>query len=183
MSRRTEIYLLVGLALVLGSVLYYSRSGGDSGSPGVLAENSKFMPLDVREPRLHTELLDRLRKLQYAGTHRNIFVAAPPPSAQAPVQQQQAPEPFVGPRLPPPPPPLQVPAEFFGYETRPASGRRTGFFTSGDDVLVVAEGDTFLGRFRLVHIGNDSADVEEIATGRHATVPMTQPPPEQAGVQ
>ena len=41
-----------------------------------------------------------------------------------------------------------------------------------------AEGDTFLNRFRLVHIGNDSADVEEISTGRHATVQMVQPPPE-----
>ncbi len=62
--------------------------------------------------------------------------------------------------------------------TRSASGRRVAFFTSGDDVLVVAEGDTFLGRFRLVHIGNDTADVEELGTGRHTTVPMVQPPGE-----
>jgi hypothetical protein len=181
MSRRTEIYLLVGLAIVLGLVLYYSKTGAESGGPGVFAEDSKFLPLDVREPRLHTELLDRLRKLQYLGTHRNIFVAQPPLSAQAAAQQQKAPDPFVGPRLPPPPPPLQVPAEFFGYETRPASGSRTAFFTSGDDVLVVAEGDTFLGRFRLTHIGNDSAEVEEIATGRHSTVPMVQPPAQAGG--
>jgi hypothetical protein len=180
MSRRSEIYLLVGLALVLGFVLYHSKSGAESGGQGVFAENTRFLPLDVREPRLHTELLDRLRKLQYSGAHRNIFVAMAPPS-QIPVQQQIVPQPFMGPRPPPPPPPLQVPAEFFGYATRPVSGRRTAFFTSGDDVLVVAEGDTFLGRFRLIHIGNDSADVEEIATGRHATVIMVQPPSEQAG--
>src|SRR5580700_976176 len=123
MSRRTEIYLLVSLIIVLGLVFYYSRSSPESGGSGVLAENSKFLPLDVREPRLHTELLDRLRKLEYSGTHRNIFVAAPPSPVQVPGQQQKAPEPFVGPRLPPPPPPLQVPAEFFGYETRPGSGR------------------------------------------------------------
>jgi hypothetical protein len=28
----------------------------------------------------------------------------------------------------------------------------------------------------LIHIGNDSADVEEISSGRHARVAMVQPP-------
>ncbi len=183
MSRRTQIYLLVGLGIVLAIALFDAyRSDSPAGS-GVLAYDSRFQPLDVQEPRLHTELLDRIRKLEYTGTHRNIFVAAPPPPPPSAVQTAQKPaERFVGPQPPPPPPPLQVPAEFFGYATRPASGRRVAFFTSGDDVLVVPEGDTFLGRFRLVRIGNDSADVEEIATGRHATVQLVQPPPEQSGL-
>jgi hypothetical protein len=51
---------------------------------------------------------------------------------------------------------------------------------SGEDVIVVAEGDTFLNRFRLVRIGNDSADVEEIATGRDANVALEQLPQGQA---
>ncbi len=162
--------------------LFNAYRGDSPAGSGVLAYDSRFQPLDVQEPRLHTELLDRIRKLEYTGTHRNIFVAAPPPPPPSAVQTPQKPvERFVGPQPPPPPPPLQVPAEFFGYATRPASGRRVAFFTSGDDVLVVPEGDTFLGRFRLVHIGNDSADVEEIATGRHATVQLVQPPPEQSG--
>lgn len=55
------------------------------------------------------------------------------------------------------------------------SGRRVGFFKFGEDVLVVPEGDTFLNRFRLVRIGNDSADVEQLSDGRHATVSMVQP--------
>ena len=50
------------------------------------------------------------------------------------------------------------------------------FFTSGDDVFVVAEGDKFLNAFRLIHIGNESADVEEISTGRHATLLLVEPP-------
>jgi hypothetical protein len=181
--RRNEIYLLIGLAVVLGATLYYSRTSPSSGGSGVFAENARFVPLDIREPRLHTEMLERLRKLGYEGTHRNIFVATEPPAVQAPGKAQAPPERFVGPQPPPPPPPLQIPAEFFGYETRGGSGRRTAFFTSGDDVLIVVEGDTFLGRYRLVRIGNDSADVEEIATGRHATVPIVQPPAETAGGQ
>ena len=57
----------------------------------------------------------------------------------------------------------------------PASGKRLAFFLDGDDVLVVEEGSVFLNRFRLDKIGNDSADVEEISSGRHATVQMVQP--------
>jgi hypothetical protein len=182
--RRTEIYLLIGLAVVLGATLYYSKSSPSSGGAGVFAENARFVPLDIREPHLHTEMLERLRKLGYEGMHRNIFVATEPAAVLAAGKPQAPPERFVGPQPPPPPPPLQIPAEFFGYETRRGSGRRTAFFTSGDDVLIVAEGDTFLGRYRLVHIGNDSADVEEVATGRHATVPIVQPPSsESAGAQ
>jgi hypothetical protein len=33
-----------------------------------------------------------------------------------------------------------------------------------------------LNGFRLIRIGNDSAEVEEIATGRRATIPLVQPP-------
>jgi hypothetical protein len=77
---------------------------------------------------------------------------------------------------PPPSPPPQVHAEFFGYASQTRTGRRVGFFTSGDDVLVVAEGASFLSGFRLVRIGNDSADVEEISSGRHVMMPMVQPP-------
>lgn len=185
MSRRqAEIYLLLALGIILVVAFYYSTRSGAPGSSGVFAESSAFQPLDVQEPRLHVDRLEKLRKLESPGPHRNIFVAEPTPPAQVPGQQaMKPPEPFIGPRQPPPPPPLQVPAEFFGYATRGAAGRRIAFFTSGEDVLVVAEGDTFLGRFRLVRIGNDTADVEELGTGRHTTVPMIQPPSEQAGAQ
>jgi hypothetical protein len=116
--------------------------------------------------------LEKIRKTEYSGSHRNIFSATAPP-VEKPKTEASA---FVGPRPAPPPPPLQVPGEFFGYAWRPHSEKRAAFFTSGDDVLIVHEGDTFLGGFRLVHIGNDSADVEEISSGRHASVPLVQPP-------
>jgi hypothetical protein len=183
MSRRTQIYVLLGLGVILVVTVFYSTRGAAPGASGSV-ESANFQPLDIQEPRLHLDRLEKLRKLEISGPHRNIFVASAPPITLGPGQQAgKPPEPFVGPRQPPPPPPLQIPAEFFGYATRPASGRRVAFFTSGDDVLVVAEGDTFLGRFRLVHIGNDTADVEELGTGRHTTVAMVQPPSDQAGAQ
>lgn len=182
MSRRTQIYVLIALGVVFLGVLYNTLHSSTSTGSGVLAENSSFQPLDIQEPSLHLDRLEKLRKMQGSGPHRNIFVAAAIPPPLAPGQQAaKPPEAFVGPKPPPPPPPLQVPAEFFGYATRRTSGKRVAFFTSGDDVLVVPEGDSFLGRYRLVHIGNDTADIEELGTGRHTTVTMVQPPGEAGG--
>ena len=153
-----------------------AEAGARLGLSGVLAADSKFEPLDVQEPSLRLDQLDRLRKLEYSGSHRNIFVAGAPPLPKPGGEAAADARPFIGPKLPPPPPPLQIPAEFFGYASQPTSGKRVAFFTSGDDVLVVAEGDKFLNSFRLIHIGNESADVEEISSGRHATVQLVQPP-------
>jgi hypothetical protein len=180
MSQQKKIYFLAGLLVLAGLAYWYeNRDSGPGVSGGVVtAADLQFHPLDIQEPRLRLDQLARLQKLEYSGVHRNIFVEAPPPPP--PSVQQVAQQRMVGPMPPPPPPPLQVPAEFFGYASRPTPGKKVAFFTSGDDVLVVAEGDIFLNRFRLVHIGNDSADVEEISSGRHASMPMVQPPPDQA---
>jgi hypothetical protein len=174
--RRNE-KILAGLlaVLLLGAAYYFVTSRGDGpGLPGVLAADPKFQPLDVQEPALRLDLLERTRNYEPTGSRRNIFLAAPPPSKQP--MQVKAPPIFVGPQLPPPPPPLQVPVEFFGVASRAPRGRPVAFFSSGDDVLIAGEGDTFLTRFRLDRINKDSADVEEIATGRHATLPLVQPP-------
>jgi hypothetical protein len=176
MSKRSEIYVLGALLAVLVVVLYfYVGRGHSSSTPRVVTADTKFHPLDVQEPQLRVDLLAKLQKLEYTGSHRNIFVAEPPPPPkQAHVEEAAAR--FIGPEKPPPPPPVQVPGELFGYASEPTTGHRVAFFTEGDDVLVVAEGATFLGRFRLVHVTDNSADVEQISDGRHATVPMVQPP-------
>ena len=167
MKQRTLIYVLGALLAVLGVALYYEFRGASPAAGGVLAADTKFVPLDVHEPELRIDLLKRLSQLEYSGTHRNIFVAGAPPLAVV-----AAPPRFVGPPLPPVPPPLQVPAEYFGYAMQPHAGRRVAFLTSGEDVLLVAEGDTFLNRFRLARVGDESLDVEEISTGRHASLPI-----------
>jgi hypothetical protein len=175
MSQRVRVSLLLAVLVVLAAMLFYGHSQEPS-QPGVLSADTRFQPLNVKEPELRIDLLEQLQKAEYTGSKRNIFVGEappPPPSAAKPVVE--APPPFVGPQVPPPPPPVQVGAEFFGYETA-ASGKRVAFFKNGDDVIVVAEGDTLLNRFKLVKIGNDTADVMEISSGRHAIVPLTQAP-------
>ena len=181
MKGRRDLYVLAGLVVVLAAAAYYffaNRSGGPV-IPGVLAADTKFQPLNVQEPALRMDLLDKIHKQHYEGSHRNIFVAGPllvQPTARAASPERT----LIGPRFVPPAP-LVVPAEFFGYATPAHGGRRTAFFTSGDDVLIVAEGDTLLGRFRVDRINNDTVDVEELSSGRHTTLRMVQPPDQAQG--
>jgi len=179
MSRRTQIFALAGLLAALLAAFWFTERNPVPGISGVAAD-TQFKPLDVQEPQLRLDLLAKIKGLEYSGAHRNIFVEAPLPVVLTPAQRaKESARRFVGPMLPPPPPPLSVPVQFFGYESLPGSGKRVAFFTSGDDVLTVAEGDAFLGSFRLVHIGNDSAVVEEISSGRRATIQLI--PQEQPG--
>ena len=80
-----------------------------------------------------------------------------------------------GPPPPPPEPPLTVPATFFGYATNPRTKNRLAFFSTTDDVFIVGEGGVLMNRYRLVRIGNVSADFEEVSSGKHATLQMSQP--------
>lgn len=174
MSKRSQIYLLVGLVILAG-IAYFASRNAVRVLPGVLADDVKFEPLSVQEPQLRLDLLEKLHTLAYSGTHRNIFSAAPPPIAVPPGGKVKTARPM-GPPVPPPPPPLEVPVQFFGQATMTDTGKHVAFFTNGDDVLVVEEGSSFLNRFRLIHIGNDAADVQEISTGRHATLAIVPPP-------
>jgi hypothetical protein len=175
-KQRMEISVLVGLLAVGALVYFFNRSQMGGGMPQVSAD-AKFVPLSVQEPQLRLDLLAKLQKEESLSAHRNIFNATPPPQELTQEQKREQERRYPTVPLPPPIPPVQVPGEFFGYAVRPApSGTRFGFFKNGDDVLVVAEGDKFLSNYRLIHIGNDSADVEEISSGRHARVAMVQPP-------
>jgi hypothetical protein len=179
MSKRTQTYVLGALLVVLLYIFYsyvFSKDAG-SGLQGVLASDTKFQPINVEEPQLRVDLLEKLKQDGYASTtHRNIFAFGPPPPPPMTAQEKARLEHKIyGPQPPPPPAPVNVGATLFGYGSMPQSGKRVAFFLDGEDVLVVAEGSVFLNRFRLIRVGNDSADVEEISSQRHATVQMTAP--------
>ncbi len=59
--------------------------------------------------------------------------------------------------------------KFFGYGTMPNGTSRRAFLTDGDEVYIVGEGDTLLGKFRVMKIGNANLDFEEIASGRRGS--------------
>ncbi len=181
MTEKQKLYLVVSLFLTAIPAYWMNRSSGPVtiGATG----DERFVPLQVSDPSLRLDLLARARGREYSGEHRNIFGLEAPPPTPKQVAEAKKEKAFrsMGPQQPPPPPPVTVPATFFGYALNPQSGKRQAFFTNGEDVFVVEEGGMLLNHFRLISIGNNSADLEETSSGRHATVPLLQPTPGGGG--
>lgn len=169
MSQRFQLYLLVALLVLLAAVTLYNWNQ----SPEMVAAfggGEKFEPLSVENPFLRLDKLERIRKLEYKGSRRSIFTAQLPPPVQPVVPKGDAAS--VG---PPPEPALTLPVKFFGYATDPNSGRKRAFFTNGEDVFILSEGEVLQNRFRLLRIGNTTADFEEVQSGKRASLPLEQP--------
>jgi hypothetical protein len=175
-TRKKQVALLAGLFVLLLLILYLSNRSPQI-APVVSSANENFRPIAVENPALRLDLLNRLKKLQYQGSHRNIFstVAAPPVSAVPP--PSAAVPPPINPTVPTGPAPLVVPATFYGFVTDARTGTRRAFFMEGENVYIIGVGETLLGRFRLMQIGNSSVEMEEITTGRRATLTMEEPNP------
>jgi hypothetical protein len=169
MTQKFQLYLLGALLVLLAGVTLYNWNQSPE-LAGVFRASEKFEPLSVENPSLRIDKLERIRKLEYNGSRRSIFTAYMPPPP-APVIPKVDPS-----KLPPPPdPPLTLPVKFFGYATDPNSGRKRAFFTNGEDVFILSEGEMLQNRFRLLRIGNATADFQEIQSGKRATLPLEQP--------
>jgi hypothetical protein len=174
MSRRNQTIVLVLLVAVLGGTVAYNYwPSGDSAK--VPTSTGKFAPINVDNPALRMDILQHFLSLEYKGAHRNIFTATLPPPPQ-PVQQAPV---NVAPPVSAGPAPLTVDAKYFGYVSDLRGSHRRAFFATGnnEDVFIAGEGDTLMGRFRVVRITNTTADVEEVSSGRRATLIMEQPGP------
>jgi hypothetical protein len=179
MTRRTQFVVFIVLLGVLAAVVfnvYRSRSSAEEDSPQPVSLNAKFAPLGVDNPALRLDILQRFLALEYKGVHRNIFSATLPPPPASPPSKQPV---VVAPPPPSGPPPLTVDAKYFGYVSDYGGSHRRAFFATGgsDDIIIAGEGDTFMGRFRVIHLTNTTADVEEVATGRRATLTLEEPSP------
>jgi hypothetical protein len=169
MKQRKQLVVLAVLLLTAGVIwfLYFERDRpivtADAGSA---AQN--YQLLSVENPQLHTDRLKRARETEYKSTGRNIFSLTPPPPLQ-PTQPTHTLEPTDTPVPPPPPEPPKLPLKFFGYGTVPYGSARRAFFTDGEEVHVVAEGELLLNRFRILKVGNASLEFEEVSSGRRGT--------------
>jgi hypothetical protein len=128
----------------------------------------------VDNPALHWDILHKAQKTEYKGGGRNPFslqaepVVANPALVQASTQRLHS---FVGPRREPPPVPPTWPGNvsFFGYGTVPNGTARRAFLTVDGEVLVVGEGDTLLGRYRILQVNNGNLEFQDISTGLRNT--------------
>ena len=173
MTQKNQMILLAALVLIMAVVWYVNRTESPV-VPGNVASVHEYQLLAVENPQLHRDKMEAAEKTEYHSLGRNPFSEiAPPPEQQKTVKTAETYTPKGPPVLPPPPPPTLPPnMKFFGYGTIPNGTLRRAFLSDGDEVYIVGEGDTLLGRFRIVKISNANLEFEEIATGRHNTVTL-----------
>jgi hypothetical protein len=175
MNEKTKGILLAGL-VVVAALVWYLETRRDS----VAIATSQFgdlnyKPLAIENPALQREKQEASRKTQYKGGGRDLFSQMAPPPVTAHKEERPT---QVGPIQPAPPPPPSLPGnvKFFGYGTVPNGTAKRAFLSDGDQIFIVAEGDTLLGRYRVVKIGNANLDFEEIASGRRGSTALSEEP-------
>jgi hypothetical protein len=162
MKEKNQIIALIGLAVVAAMVWFWNthQSPTSTGTGSIAV----YTPMTVENPAIQTWKIAKVQKTEYKSGGRNPFSAVAPPPPQPKVPQPGDKD-FVAP-TPPPPPPPELPAKFYGYGTVPNGTARRAFLTDGDEVYIVAEGDTFLSRYRILKIGNATIEFEEVSSGR-----------------
>lgn len=165
---KIEIGVLAVLVLAVGTLWYYYRHPATE-SAQAAAPGEHYKPMGVENPQIHWARLTEAQRTDYKSTGRDIFSRELPPPPPRPVHiPKPGDKDFVKPVEVPPPPP-QLPLKFFGYGTVPVGASRRAFLTDGEEVYIVAEGDTLLGRYRIVRINNVNLEFEEISSGRRGS--------------
>jgi hypothetical protein len=135
-----------------------------------------YKVLAEEDPQIHWEEMKRAQSTEYNSNGRNPFsiVAAP----ILPVGQSKPGEVTVPlPQGPPPPPPKPTTAtappnlKYFGYVV-PAGSSRRACITDGEDIYIVPEGQTLLGRYRILKVGNSVLEFQEISSGLPGKMPL-----------
>ena len=134
------------------------------------------LPLQERlDPTLDLRLLAQTEQTKYTGSGRNIFVAQvdiPAPVAPAVIESTG---PIGPPAPPPPPPPPPINLKFFGFANKPGEPKKV-FLSQGEDVFIAVEGDIVDRRYKVVHIGPASVEIEDVLYNNKQNIPLTQAP-------
>jgi hypothetical protein len=187
MKQRRQFAVLAALLLV-ALVIWWSYFRGER--PVVTADNPPITQsirlLSVENPQLHWPALDKARKTEYKGAGRNPFSATPAASAPSAVAPRAHPKPKFVPSGPnpadanlPPPPACVLPPnmKFFGYGTVPNSRSLRAFFSNGEDIYVVTEGEILLNQYRILKINKTNLEFEQVSSGcTRATAPFVEQP-------
>ena len=119
------------------------------------------------DPTLRFDWLKSSEEVTYKGTGRDIFRSQPEEAAiQKPLPPDKQPNAV---QAPPPPPPIDL--KFYGFASR-KDGYKRIFLSKGEDIFVAKEGDIVDRRYKIVHIGQNSVDVEDVLTNNRQTLPL-----------
>jgi hypothetical protein len=172
MKRRGQLIVLAVLIVTFAVLQFALRE--EPAAPAVVAGKTAAAPRGGARASL-SAIPDSLLQVKErkpdsrgrAAARRNIFEygrrAAPPPTEVA----------MAPPPAPPPPPP--APLRFYGFAERSQGGRRQIFLTDGEEVYLAAEGDVVLRRYRVLRVGNQSIELEELSGKQRWVVPLEQP--------
>jgi hypothetical protein len=162
-----QLLVLAAVAVVAVGVVVARRPDTPAGTPAARSNARRANP---RAAEQSTTVADvRLELLKTAPSElepstRNPFQfkpKAPPPAPRPVVSAERGAPPVViappaVPQGPPPPPPITL--KYIGVlET--SQGRVAAFRDSGGDIVYGKEGDIIDGRYRLLKIGVESADL------------------------
>ncbi len=124
------------------------------------------------DPTLQLDLLKSSEDTKYEGSGKNIFVAGaePIPQPKAPAQTDDAHK-VETPPAPPPLPPINL--KFFGFASKPGEPKKV-FLSQGEDVFIAGEGEIVDRRYRILHIGPASVEIEDVLNNNRQSIPLTQ---------
>jgi hypothetical protein len=136
------------------------------------------------DPTLRLDLLAKVQNVALEGGSRNLFqfgVAPPPPVPATPIKNpskiaiNNLPVVVPPPSGPPPPPaPVPIPLKYYGYSNARGEARKKAFFLDGDDIIVAWEGDIVKSRYKVIHVGVNSVDVEDTQLKNKQTLPLAE---------
>ncbi len=175
MKKQQKQLAVLAALVVVAALVWYLDS--DKPMPGIVNQQfvaQSYSPLPVENPALHWDRLEAARKTEYQGGGRNPFSFQAEPLAANPAlvaANAKKPFPRQGPMPVPPPAPPTWPGNvsFFGYGTVPNGTARRAFLSVDGEVQVVGEGDTLLGRFRILQVSNGVIEFQDISTGLRNT--------------
>jgi hypothetical protein len=175
-KKKTLLAAVLMVAAVALLVYQFSGGGSESAAPQFAVTSAAPGAKPARKPQnlmarsldpsLRFDLLKSSEDVTYKGTGRNIFRSeAPPPeipNAVAPVMPPVA-------QAPPPPPPSGL--KFYGF-AGPRNGTKKVFLLKGEDIFLAKEGDVVDRRYKVVRVGANTVEIEDVLTNHTETLPL-----------
>jgi hypothetical protein len=173
-----QILILTGL-MVVAILVWYFQFAKRPVAAGFSLDSKTYTPINAQDFGGVLDKLDKAQSTEYKSTGRNIFVmgAVPAPAADDGPKAIQKPAYLNrGPQLPPPPPKPVLGWKFFGYGNLPSGGPRQAFLLDGEDVRIVSEGETVQNSIRILRIGNETIEYEDVNTHQRNSNPIEAAP-------
>lgn len=122
------------------------------------------------DPTVRFDLLKAAEETRYEGSNRNIFKPEAEPEIEPPIEPPVLPNGTGGSTVTEKPRPT-IPLKFFGFASRPGEPTKV-FLSQGEDVFIAGEGDIVNRRYRVVRIGVNSVDVEDMLNNHQQSLPL-----------